>query len=261
MTKSDAPVCLITGAAQGIGWETAQLFAQRGHRVVIADLDGPLATQRAEQLGPDHLGLACNVTDEDDAKAVFQAITQRYGRLDVLVNNAGIGDTSAPTLEQTPSHFRKVLEVHLSGTFILSQQAAAMMITHGTGGAIVNFSSIAGLTGLPRRNAYGAAKAGIIAMTKSMGAEWGAQGVRVNAVAPGYVRTALVEKLISDGLLNAQTILARTPMGRMLAPREISEAVYFLASPAASGITGTVLSVDGGWTAFGAAGDPSGAPI
>ncbi|OZO45714.1 short-chain dehydrogenase, partial [Pseudomonas fluorescens] len=113
-------------------------------------------------------------------------------------------------------------------------------------------------SGLPRRNAYGAAKAGIIAMTRSMGSEWGEKGIRVNAVAPGYVRTALVEKLIGDGLLDPATLIGRTPLGRMLEPSEIAEAVYFLASPAASAITGTVLSVDGGWNAFGAAGDPAG---
>lgn len=240
----------ITGAADGIGWQLAQLFAARGYSVALADLDGEKAAQRAASLGAQHLGLACNVTDEEAVEAAITETVARLGRLDVAVNNAGIGDTSAPTLEQTATHFRRVTDVHLTGTFLVSQAAARVM---GPGGAIVNFASIAGLVGLPRRNAYGAAKAGIIAMTKSMGAEWAPQGIRVNAVAPGYVRTALVEKLIAEGLLDAEAITRRTPIGRMLTPLEVAEAVYFLASPAASGITGTTLSVDGGWTAMGAA--------
>ncbi|MBA84176.1 SDR family NAD(P)-dependent oxidoreductase [Thalassobius sp. S69A] len=255
---SDHPTVLITGAADGIGWATATLFAARGYRVVIADLSGNKSTQRAQELGPSHLGLACDVTNEDAASHTIDTVMQRLGRLDVLVNNAGIGDTSLPTTQQTSAHFRKVIDVHLTGTFQMSRLAAQAMQGSGRGGAIVNFSSIAGLTGLPRRNAYGAAKAGIIAMTRAMGSEWGAQGIRVNAVAPGYVRTALVEKLIAEGLLDVDSLIARTPLGRLLEPSEIAEAVYFLASPAASAITGTVLSVDGGWAGFGAAGAPSG---
>lgn len=260
MTTTDTPVAVITGAADGIGWETAQLFAQRGYAVVIADLNADKAKLRAETLTGDHLGLGGDVTDEHSAETVIKATIQKFGRLDVLVNNAGIGDTSAPTLDQTLAHFRNVLDVHLTGTFLMSRIAAKAMINTERPGAIVNFSSIAGLTGLPRRNAYGAAKAGIIAMTKSMGVEWAPRGIRVNAVAPGYVKTALVEKLITDRLLDEASIVGRTPIGRLLNPHEIAEAVVFLASPAASGITGTVLSVDGGWTAFGAAGSPDGVP-
>lgn len=255
---TDTPSVLITGSADGIGWVTAQLFAARGFNVVIADLSAEAAAQRAAELGDGHLGLACDVTQDDAVTGAVQATLRRFGRLDVAVNNAGIGDTSLPTLDQSGVHFRKVIDVHLTGTFLMSRATAAAMRDGGRGGSIVNFASIAGLTGLPRRNAYGAAKAGIISMTRSMGAEWGSLGIRVNAVAPGYVRTALVDKLIADGLLDPETIIRRTPLGRMLEPSEMAEVVFFLASPAASAITGTVLSVDGGWTAFGAAGDPAG---
>lgn len=260
MTLHVKPVAIITGAADGIGWETAQVFAQRGYAVAIADLNENKAKARAQTLGEEHLGLACNVSDEPSAQGAVNATLHRFGRVDILVNNAGIGDTSAPTLEQSVAHFRAVLEVHLVGTFTMSRIVAQAMTDAGTAGAIVNFSSIAGSTGLPRRNAYGAAKSGIVAMTKSMGAEWAARGIRVNAVAPGYVKTALVEKLINDGLLDEAAIIARTPIGRFLNPGEVAEAVVFLASTAASGITGAVLPVDGGWTAFGAAGHPDGSP-
>jgi NAD(P)-dependent dehydrogenase (short-subunit alcohol dehydrogenase family) len=128
------------------------------------------------------------------------------------------------------------------------------MLARGEG-AIVSLASIAGLRGLPRRNAYGAAKAGIIATTRSMAAEWGRRGVRVNAVAPGYVGTALAEALAREGKIDTGAIARRTPLGRLARPEEIAEAIWFLASPSATFITGAVLPVDGGWTAFGAAGD------
>jgi NAD(P)-dependent dehydrogenase (short-subunit alcohol dehydrogenase family) len=127
----------------------------------------------------------------------------------------------------------------------------------GDGRAIVNIASIAGLGGLPRRNGYGAAKAGIVAMTRSMACEWAASGVRVNAVAPGYVETALVRKLADEGFVDEARTRRRIPMGRLARPEEIAAAILFLCSPAASYITGTVLSVDGGWMAFADAGDAS----
>jgi NAD(P)-dependent dehydrogenase (short-subunit alcohol dehydrogenase family) len=175
----------------------------------------------------------------------------RCARIDVLVNNAGIGDQSAATVEQTVEGFDRVLGVHLRGTFLMSRECARTMLAQRAG-AIVNLASIVGAAGMPGRNAYGAAKAGIAAMTRSMACEWAAAGVRVNAVAPGYVRTALVEKSERAGTLNVAAIHARTPMGRMGRPEEIAEAIAFLASPQASFITGTVLGVDGGWLAHGA---------
>ena len=237
---------LITGGAQGLGLAMAELFAARGDRVVIADLDGKAAEARAAELGANHLGLACDVTDE----ASVAALAARTGPVDVLVNNAGIGDSSLPTTDQSLENFRKVSAVHLDGTFLMSRTYGAMMI-EGGGGAIVNLSSMAGQVGLSRRNAYGAAKAGIASMTRSMAVEWGRAGVRVNAVAPGYAATALVLKLHDEGLLDLDAIRKATPMGKLVEPRDVAEAVWFLASPAAGAITGTVLNVDCGWVAFG----------
>jgi NAD(P)-dependent dehydrogenase (short-subunit alcohol dehydrogenase family) len=186
-------------------------------------------------------------------------VTDRWGRLDVLVNNAGIGDTHLPTLDQTIDSFDRILRIHLTGTFMASREAARVMISQG-GGAIVNISSIAGITGLPRRNAYGAAKAGIVSLTRSMACEWAGNGIRVNAIAPGYVGTELVHRLEQAGKIDMDRLKRRIPMGRLAKPEEIADTAWFLASPQASYITGTVVSVDGGWHAFGDAGDASAEP-
>ncbi len=240
---------LVTGGADGIGFAIAQALAAQGHRVTIADLDGDRAVQRAAELGPDHRGLACDITNEAQAIA-----TAARAPFDLLVNNAGIGDSHLPTLEQDLLAFRRVLDVHLSGSFLMTREVARGMIARGRG-AVVNIASIAGLTGLPRRNAYGAAKAGIVAMTRAMACEWAGLGLRVNAVAPAFVDTALVRKLADAGRIDLATIARRTPIGRLIAASEVAAAVAFLASEAASGITGAVLPVDGGWTAFGDFGD------
>ncbi len=246
-----ARVAVITGAADGIGWATAQRLAQDFDRVALLDLDAEATRVRAAQLGEGHLGVGCDVSDEASVARAFEAVREAFGRIDALVNNAGIGEQAGPTLAQDVAAFDRVLDVHLRGTFLASRAAARHMLAQG-GGAIVNIASIAGQAGIPGRNAYGAAKAGIAAMTRSMACEWARRGVRVNAVAPGYVRTALVERLVKDGLIDAGGIESRTPLGRMARPEEIAQVIAFLASPQASYVTGTTVNADGGWLALGA---------
>lgn len=252
-----SPVVLVTGAADGIGWATAQCLAQQGWRVALLDLREAAAQARAAELGPPHLGLACDVTDAAAVHTAVLSVLARCGHIHGLVNNAGIGDQAVPTLQQTVEGFDRVLAVHLRGQFLMSQAVAGVLLAQPAGargqrGAIVNLASIAASGGIPARNAYSAAKAGVVGMTRAMAMEWARQGVRVNAVAPGYVATALVADLAARGALNGASIESRTPLGRMGDPAEIAQAIAFLLSPAASYITGAVLPVDGGWSALGA---------
>ena len=251
------PVAIVTGAADGIGWATAQRLAADGWRVALLDLRAEGAEARAAELGAPHLGLACDVTDAASVEAAVAAVAARYGRIDALVNNAGISDQTAPTLQQTVDAFDRVLAVHLRGSFLMSQAVLAVMQgqmrdARGNRGSIVNLGSIASLGGIPGRNAYSAAKAGVLGMTRALASEWAREGIRVNAVAPGYVRTALVAELARKGAIDAGAIAHRTPLGRMAEPAEIAEEIAFLASPRASYVTGATLSADGGWAAFGA---------
>lgn len=257
MQKRIESVAIVTGAADGIGWATAQRLDMDGYRVALLDVRSEAAQARVTELGRQHLGLVCDVTSEASVQAAIAAVVACFGRIDALVNNAGIGDQTGPTVEQNVEAFDRVLAVHLRGTFLMSQAVARVMLraqpTAGHGrGAIVNLGSIASTTGLPGRNAYSAAKAGVLGMTRAMASEWARAGIRVNAVAPGYVRTALIAGLERQGALDAGGIAHRTPLGRMAEPAEIAEVIAFLVSSRASYITGAVLPVDGGWTAFGA---------
>lgn len=254
MSEERPPAALITGAADGIGWAIARTLAAAGWRLALADLDEAAAVARAAELGAGHLAIRADVSVEDQVVDAMQRAAAAFGGLDAVVNNAGIADTHLATVEQDAARFRKILDVDLTGVFLVSREAARVMLPRGSG-SIVNISSIAGLTGLPRRNAYGAAKAGVVAMTRSMACEFGPAGIRVNAVAPGYVETALVKALERDGRIDLGRIRRRIPLGFLAQPEDIAQAVAFLVSPAARYVTGTVLCVDGGWQAFGDAGD------
>ncbi|MDI1239984.1 MAG: glucose 1-dehydrogenase [Polaromonas sp.] len=243
-------VAVITGAGDGIGWSVAQRLAQDFTHIVIADVRAEAARKRAAELGAEHWGQGCDVTSESDVVALIRQVKERFGRIDALVNNAGIGEQAEMTLEQTVAAFDRILAVHVRGTFLASREAGRIFVEQQSG-VIVNLSSIAGHQGHPGRNAYGAAKAGISSLTEAMASEWARDGIRVNAVAPGYVLTELVKELVAKGALNLNDIEQNTPMGRTAQPQEIAEVIAFLASDRASYITGVTLAVDGGWMAFG----------
>lgn len=254
--SSDQQVAILTGAASGIGWALAQTFAGAGYAVCVFDLDAATARQRAEELAGNHAGYGCDVSDESQVRDAFAAVHQRYGRLDVLVNNAGIIGSQEPSVDQDMVYFDRITRVILNGTFLCSRAAFHPMAARKKG-AIVNVGSIAGLVGLPRRNAYGAAKAGVISLTRALASEWAPSGIRVNAVAPGYIATPMVQGLIERGTVVSARLCRRIPMGRLGTPQDVADPILFLASDAARYVTGATLSVDGGWAAFGDAGNAS----
>jgi NAD(P)-dependent dehydrogenase (short-subunit alcohol dehydrogenase family) len=248
-------VVLVTGGGSGLGLAAATRFAEGGARVVINDLREDAARQAANELGPQHLGVGGDVASEQDVARMVDAAHALEGRLDVVVNNAGIPDAFKPTVDIEFSYWQRMLDIHLSGTFLVSQAAARHMIADGAPGAIINISSIGGVVGLPWRTSYSTAKAGISMMTRVLGCEWGAQGIRVNAVAPGYIETPMTRGLIDSGVIDTNRIRRRTPMGQWGKPGHIADAITFLASDQAAFITGVTLPVDGGYMAFGAPGD------
>ena len=247
-------VVLITGGASGLGLAAAHGFAKEGATIVIADLQEAAAKSIAQQLGSQHLGLACDVADEAQVNHVVDTVIKKYGRVDVLINCAGIADRVKPTVEQDMMHFRRLLDIHLTGTYMMTKACAVHMLKQGKGN-VINISSIAGVIGLTYRNAYSAAKAGISMITRTLGCEWGAAGIRVNAIAPGYILTPLVQAIVDEGLLDKSVVERRTPMGHLGEPHHIGDAMLFLASDQAAFITGVTLPVDGGYTSWGAPSD------
>jgi NAD(P)-dependent dehydrogenase (short-subunit alcohol dehydrogenase family) len=247
-------VALITGGASGLGLATAQAFAGAGCQVVIADLEAQMASQAAHGMGTDHVGIGCDVSDEAAVEAMVDETVRRYGHIDIVVNSAGIPDTFKPTVEQDVAQFRRLIDVHLTGTFMVSRAAARHMLAQRRG-VVINISSIGGVLGLTPRNAYSAAKAGIGMLTRTLGCEWMSRGVRVNAIAPGYMMTPFARKLIDEGKIDEGRICRRTPAGRFGTAQHIADAMMFLASDRAAFITGVTLPVDGGYMAWGSASD------
>lgn len=247
-------VALVTGAGSGLGLATARAFVREGASVMINDLREDVAREAAASLPGQHGSVGGDVSKEADVDAMVEATLGRFGRVDILINNAGVPDNFTPTVDQTLAHWQRLIDIHLTGTYLVSKKVAPHMIRQG-GGAIVNLSSIAGVVGLPVRTAYSAAKAGISMLTRVLGCEWGPHNVRVNAIAPGYILTPLTEGLMKDGKIDANRIRKRTPMGKLGRPEDIAEAMVFLCSERARFITTVTLPVDGGYCAWGAASD------
>jgi len=244
-------VAVITGAAQGIGRRTAEVLAERGYALALIDLREPADTVAAlNGRSADVLSFAADITSEEVVAEFARAVDSRWGSVEVLVNNAGISFI-APAETIAVKDYRRVLEVNLVAPFLLAQTFGKKMLTAGKG-SIINIASVAGLVGVADRTAYNASKHGLIGLTRTLAAEWGGRGVRVNAVCPGWVKTEMDEADQAGGGYTDADITSRVPMGRFASPDDIARAVAFLADDEASSfINGHALAVDGGWTADG----------
>jgi NAD(P)-dependent dehydrogenase (short-subunit alcohol dehydrogenase family) len=237
-----ARVCLVTGGAQGIGEACVRRFARDGARVVVVDLDVARGSALAQELGG--LFVACDVGDKTQVDAMVAQVVQAHGRIDVLVNNAGIFK-AADFLDITEADFDAVLRVNLKGAFLVGQAVARVMAAAG-GGAIVNMSSVNGVLAIPSIASYNVSKGGINQLTRVMALALADRGIRVNAVAPGTIATELAAKAVLTSDEARQRILSRTPMKRLGEPSEIADVTAWLASDAASYVTGEIVVVDGG---------------
>jgi NAD(P)-dependent dehydrogenase (short-subunit alcohol dehydrogenase family) len=244
-------VAVITGAAQGIGKRTSELLAERGYSLLLNDLR-PLAKDLggARRLEADVLEVLGDISDEAVVSKIAAAARERWGRTDVLVNNAGVS-LIAPAEKLSAADYRRVLEINLVAPFLLARAFGAMMLEQGVG-SIINVASVAGLVGVADRAAYNASKHGLIGLTRALAAEWGGRGVRVNAVCPAWVKTEMdVADQAAGGYTDAD-ITGRVPMGRFASPDDVARAIAFLADSQESGyINGHALVVDGGWIADG----------
>lgn len=250
-------VALITGAGSGIGKSIALFLAKEGADIIVNDINSELVNETANDIhniGRQGLSVTADISSEDEVQSMVEKSVEVFGRIDFLINNAGISDQFVPTIEQKVDYWQRVIDIHLRGCFLCSKEVGKHMIEKRYG-KIVNISSVVGIGGSPMRNAYGPAKAGIIMLTKTLAVEWASYNINVNAVSPGYILTPLVEKGIKLGIIDDKVIIRRTPMGRLGRPEEISEVVAFLLSDAASYVNGCNLPVDGGWTSFGSYGD------
>lgn len=246
--RLDGKVAIVTGASSGIGAQTVKLFSSLGAKVIAAARREDRLQDLANQY-PNVMAVKCDVGDEADCKNLVEIVIKEYEKIDILINNAGISDP-IPALEEDLNQFKRVIQIDLISCFHLAQLCAQHMETQKSGGAIVNVASIHGFVGSSPNNqpGYTAAKGGLINLTRELALEWARHGIRVNAIAPGYISTELTDEMIA-GESGRKWIERNTPMRRPGEVTELDGAMLLLASDAGSYITGETIAIDGGWLA------------
>jgi len=240
-------VALITGAGGGLGLAMAQAMAAEGAAVALADISGAQDTAAAS-IGEQAIALHADVTQEDDVRAMIDAAVERFGRLDVLCNNAGIDGDLVPLAEMTVENFDRVIAVNLRSVFLGLRYGIPALLAAG-GGSVINMASVAAISGMPRGAAYAASKSGITGITRTAAVENAAAGVRVNAILPAVIQTPMADAVGADDP-TLKGAIAATPAGRLGRPDEVASLAVYLASDESTFITGASLTVDGGYSAI-----------
>ncbi len=250
MAHFSGKVALVTGSGSGIGQKTAQFYARDGAKVVVSDVDEKGGQETVDMIESDNgeaTFVKADVSRPEDCKALVQSAVDKFGRLDIACNNAGIAGEQNPTADYSIEGWQKLISINLSGVFYCMKYEIPAMLEAG-GGAIVNIASILGQVGFAGAPAYVTAKHGVVGLTQNAAVEYGKNGIRVNAVGPGFIHTPMISELEEDKETNEQ-LIALHPIGRLGRPEEVAELVIWLSSEKASFITGSYYPIDGGYLA------------
>lgn len=247
----DNKIVLVTGSGNGIGRSIALTFAKEKAIIIIADIDFHSAERTRMEIetnGGKAISIHADVSKKEQVVQLFTEIRKRFGRLDILINNVGL-NIRKPMIEFTEDEWDLLIDTNLKSMFLCAQEAGKMMIPQQSG-AVVNISSVHALGGISKRIAYSAAKTAVNSFTQTLACEWALDGIRVNCIAPGYIMTEGLTKAFDEKILSPDDMIRRTPQARMGRPEEIADVVVFLCSDRASFVTGSILYVDGGYSAY-----------